>query len=133
MRRTRFKRRVEIPVTPLIDIVFLLLIYFLLTSHFVKQQTLKVDLPETSSRGEILEEVLTITITREGKFFVNRKEVALSSLEEELRKLVREKGPMRVHLEADRAAKVQWLLRAMEAAKEAGFKNIQLKTVRVSR
>ncbi len=132
MRRKRFKRKgVDIPFTPLIDIVFLLLIYFLLTSHFVEQQTLKVKLPETSLHGRALQqEILTITITKEGEFFINQRKVPTFHLKEELKKITKEKVISQVHLEADREAKVQWLIKAMEAAKEAGLKNILVKTLR---
>ncbi|NPA48611.1 MAG: biopolymer transporter ExbD [Thermodesulfobacteria bacterium] len=134
MRRKRLKGKgVEIPVTPLIDIVFLLLIYFLLTSHFVEQEAFKVRLPETTSRGQVVEEALTITITREGDFFVNQRKVSPALLEEELKRIAAERAISRVHLEADREARVQWLVRAMEAAKEAGLKNVLVKTVRVTR
>jgi len=132
-RKRRRENGIEIPVTPLIDIVFLLLIYFLLASHFVKQQTLKVNLPESNVRGAaVREEVLTVTITREGLFFVNGREVARKELAQVVREEAARTHARRAHLEADREAPVQLLVTAMDAVREAGLREVMVKTLGVS-
>ncbi len=135
MRRRKRRREngIEIPVTPLIDIVFLLLIYFLLASHFVKQQTLRVKLPESTVRGAaVKEEVLTVTITKEGRFLVNGKEVAQKELGQAVKEEAARTHARRAHLEADREASVQLLVTAMDAVREAGLKEVMVKTLGVS-
>jgi len=130
--RRRRKEGVEIPVTPLIDIVFLLLIYFLLTSHFVKIQALKVRLPENTTRAStVKEETLTITISKEGDFWINGKKIPRSELTEAIETEVSRIKARRIFLEADRRARVQLLVTAMDAARKAGIKEIAIKTLRV--
>ncbi len=132
-KKTRFPDKgFDFPFTPLIDIVFLLLIYFLLTSQFVEHEALKVNLPETSARGEIVREVITVTITKKGEFYLNRQKVSPNDLAAEIKKAAL-KGANQLHLEADRGAKVQWLVQAMEAAREAGLKKMFIKTVKTLR
>ncbi len=130
-RRTRLNNGVEIPITPLIDIVFLLLIYFLLTSHFVSQQTIKVDLPKSRERAQsINQKILTLSLTREGKIFLEGREVTKKDLKEKLLRY-QKRGIEKVIIEADKNARIQLLVDVMDMVKASGIKQIMLKTILV--
>ena len=131
-RSSRFDSGVDIPVTPLIDIVFLLLIYFLLTSHFIKHQAIRVDLPKSKLKAQkIKKEILSVTVTREGKIYLNGSEVPKGDLLARLTRFWKE-GRREVIIEADRESRVQLLVDVMDAVKRAGFEKIMLKTKQVS-
>ncbi len=128
-RRGGAQNEFEIPVTPLIDIVFLLLIYFLLASHFVHNQSLQVKLPESVAKATpIRKRHLTITITNNGHFILNGKEVALKDLTRAIKTECVEPGKTKCNIEADRQATVQMMVEAMDAAKLAGIKEVVVET-----
>ncbi len=132
MLRKRLRREEngpEIPMTPVIDIVFLLLIYFLLTSQFITQKALKVDLPKSETgKATKHEEVLTITITKDKKFLLNGQVIPEKRLFDEVKRLAKTIRPERVYIEADRHTEVQLLITAMDAARKAGLNRILIKT-----
>ncbi|MDP2105080.1 MAG: biopolymer transporter ExbD, partial [Desulfobulbaceae bacterium] len=66
----RRRRQFAIPLTPLIDIVFLLLIYFLLTSNFVTQQAIDIQLPQVTMETPAIEQLVVVTVDRDGNFYV---------------------------------------------------------------
>ncbi|OAG27769.1 ExbD/TolR family protein [Thermodesulfatator autotrophicus] len=128
-RRRHQDENLEVPMTPIIDIVFLLLIYFLLTSQLVKQKTLKVNLPQSETAvATQQEETITIGINREGDFFLNGKKLDMAQLKQELKRIAAEGGIKKVYVEADRDTKAQLLIDAMDAARKAGLKQILIKT-----
>ena len=64
--------RLEVNITPLIDVVFLLLIFFMVTTTFNQQAELRVDLPEASTEEQALDVIpIEITIDTTGTYFVN--------------------------------------------------------------
>lgn len=128
-RRGRLQNEFEIPVTPLIDIVFLLLIYFMLASHFVHNQALQVKLPESTGKAiPLRNRYITITITNNGHFLLNGKEVALKDLTRAIKANCVEPERAKCSIEADRRASVQMMVEAMDAAKLAGIKEVVVET-----
>ena len=81
----------HINLTPLVDVVFLLLLFFMLTSHFVKAPAIKIALPDSkTAEPEVRDEVI-ITITGDGTLFLDQDRVLLTglqyNLQEKLKKL----------------------------------------------
>lgn len=125
--KTRRRPTVTLPLTALIDIVFLLLIYFLLTSSFVNREGLKLDLPKAVS-GRAIKAPLTVYVDQKGEIHfqgrkMNRAEL-LRALAEELSKTSEKK----VEIEADRRAPLEAVVSAMDAARLAGAKTLSLAT-----
>ena len=86
------RRTSHVPnLTPLIDIVFLLLVFFMLTSHFVRDEVLNIDLPEADS-GEALDEPqqIEVIITETGEYSLNSQIVTLEVLEIQLIEALKE-------------------------------------------
>jgi biopolymer transport protein ExbD len=78
MRRKAF---VEINVVPFIDIVLVLLVIVLATASFIKQKSIKLDIPTASSKVALKEKSSTISIDLSGKYYFNKVEMSLKSLE----------------------------------------------------
>jgi biopolymer transport protein ExbD len=122
-----------VDLTPLIDVVFLLLIFFMVSTTFIRETQLKIDLPEAG--GELLEvdsEVIEITIDRRGDYSVNQRLLVNRELETLLRAL-REVGAQadpsrRVIITADADASHQSVVRAMDAAGRVGLSRVSITT-----
>ena len=128
----RVRREVEVNLTPLIDVVFLLLIFFMVSTTFTKETHLSIDLPEASSqsiRAADLE--IEILITQEGNFWING--VALINREQRtLRSAIDKvsKGDTAIPMviTADSATPHQSVVTAMDVAGQLGFSRLSIKT-----
>jgi len=131
-RRGRHEASVEL--TPLIDVVFLLLIFFMVSTTFIRETQLKIDLPEAAGElQEIEENVVEITVDRVGDYAVNDRLL----VNNEIRTLIRaleevlaapEGATSRLIITADANATHQSVVRAMDAAGKVGLNRISITT-----
>jgi len=131
----RFSRRyrhygVQIPLTSLIDIVFLLLIYFLLTTNFLVDEGLKVNLPEAKTFSDSLETELVIQLHKNGEIYLDQDIVSTANLLAQLRNAVASGVEPVVIVKADKTVIVDRVVAVMDLAKAAGVKTILLATQR---
>ncbi len=117
-------------LTPLIDVVFLLLLFFMLSSQLVEEPALRVRLPETTVTEAGRVQALTVTITSEGKVFLGARETVLKDLANAIRQAVETTGDAVVRIRADRDVSVQLLVSVVEQIKTAGVRNISIVTRR---
>ena len=75
-QRQRSRYQVQAPLTALIDIVFLLLIYFLLTTNFMVEEGIKIKLPQAKASAPQTEEVITVYVDQEGRAYLENQEVS---------------------------------------------------------
>lgn len=115
-------------MTPMIDLVFLLLIFFLLTSSYMLQTGIRVDLPKAKEVKTTVEQELTITITKEKDIFVNDEQVSLLGLEEVLVEKAKKLDHKRVVIKPDTNLDTGSLIKVMDIAKEAGFESFGIAT-----
>ena len=131
--RNKKHKPLEISLTPMIDVVFLLLIFFMVTTTFNKETVIKVQLPR--AEGQEAErydqaQVLMVTIDKEGQYFINEKALndrSLSSLTKELTVLSSNKK-MPLIINADANAPVQSAINVLDVASKIGFNNITFAT-----
>jgi biopolymer transport protein ExbD len=128
----RFRRRpryaVQVPLTSLIDIVFLLLVYFLLTTNFMVDEGIKIKLPHAKASAPQTEQEITVYVDREGKTFLANQQVAMAQLFEKLRSMIGGQGNRLVVIRADRAVVLDKAVRVMDMAKAAGAGRLCLAT-----
>lgn len=91
------------------DMVFLLLIFFLLTSNFVTPSALNINVPSSKAGGKVIPKI-SVSITKNRKYFVNEVEVPYSRLERELRAQLRNREDGVVVLQIDKDLPVQYLI-----------------------
>ncbi len=124
---------VDVNLTPLIDVVFLLLIFFMVSTSFDRYANLKVKLPEASNKAQQHTGApLVITIDAKGKFFVNQRQVVNTSLETlkaAIKQTVGDRKDMTVLLRADANTPHYAVVRAMDAAAQLGLVRISIATV----
>ncbi len=117
-----------VPMTPLVDIVFLLLIYFMLASNFVTEQQLVVDLPQSRHGTGVKHAPVILSITSDGSFFLNDRRVEGDQLEKALRGLSEVSRERAIEIRAERQVPVHFVVQAMDAAKGAHFTKVKVET-----
>ncbi|OPX40760.1 MAG: biopolymer transporter ExbD [Deltaproteobacteria bacterium] len=125
-RRERIK--VQVPLTPLIDIVFLLLIYFLLTTNFMVDEGIKVKLPQARAAAPQTEETITVYVDQQGRAFLGTEEVSIARLFDRLKEMIGGQQNKLVVIRADRAVILNKAVKVMDIAKAAGAGRLCLAT-----
>ncbi len=116
-------------LTPLIDIVFLLLIFFLLTSHFVKDESLDIVLPEAESATAFEDEdILEIIIDQDGGIIVNERHINPDKLDDILRQSLQGRNKKQVVLRGDQSVPLGLTVKVMDAARKAGAESLDIIT-----
>lgn len=126
--RKRERIKVQAPLTSLIDIVFLLLIYFLLTTNFMVEEGIKIKLPQAKAAAPQTEEVITVYVDQQGSAFVENQEVSLAKLFDRLKDMIRGQEDKLVVIRADRAVILNKAVKVMDIAKAAGAGRLCLAT-----
>lgn len=109
-------------LTPLIDVVFLLLIFFMVSTTFVSRSGLDLELPEAQSRTEQQpDDPIRIEVSADGAYTVNGEPVDAEGFRKALAEQAEEREEPRVVVAADRAARHGAVTRAMDAASQAGL------------
>jgi biopolymer transport protein ExbD len=124
----------EITVIPLIDVILVLLIFFMATATFDQNSRIKVQLPEASSEvTPSADNPLVLQIDAEGRYFVNNSEVVnsrIETLKSALEQLGGDPGKQSVVLRADARTQHQAVVTAMDALAQTGYRNLSIATVR---
>jgi len=118
----------EINVTPFVDVMLVLLIIFMVTAPMM-HQGIDVDLPETSTQPlRVTDEPLILTVKKDGRTFVGRKEIRPEDLKEKLAAIFEGRDSKELFLRADKAAPYGAVVKALAAAREAGAKKLGMVT-----
>lgn len=125
---------VDINLAPLIDVVFILLLFFVVTTTFNRETQLKVDLPEAVSGTppEVVTIPLEILVAVDGSFALNGRSLSKNDLSTLMEALRTESGgdqSLPVMLSADAKAPYQAVVTAMDAASKLGFAHLRITTV----
>ena len=118
-----------INLAPIVDVLFLLLIFFMVTSTFVEQPNIKLELPTTKYSEATRIEKTVLTISREGKLFLQDEPVERIDLMKSLRMIVLDTGETTLVLKADKWIPYGVVVDIMDDAKGAGFKRVIAPTV----
>ena len=124
---------IELNLTPLIDVVFLLLIFFMVSTTFEKQAKLKLQLPSASVEAIVQDQkTVIIGIDAKGHYFVNDRQLVNTSLETlkiALKKVTNGQKDMPVTLRADANTPHQAVVTAMDAASQLGLVKLSIATL----
>jgi len=116
----------EVDITPMLDVVFIMLIFFIVTASFVKESGLEISRPGAATatrkeRGNIL-----IAIGANDQIWMNRRQVDPRALRANIERMHAENPQGSVIIQADKDAKTGLLVKVMEAARSAGVKSVSL-------
>ena len=115
-------------ITPLVDIVFLLLIFFLLTAFFIKPEGLGVRLPQAHGAPLSGEEEIIVVVQADGGVVLSGVEVSLEELAEQVRKALTEAPSRPVVIKADRRVVLGKAVQVMDRVKKAGAQKLVIAT-----
>ncbi len=127
-RKKRPRYGVQMPLTSLIDIVFLLLVYFLLTTNFMVNEGIDVKLPRAKASRPQVQQEITVYVDAQGRAFLENREVALNELFKRLRGMIGGSPNRSVIVKADRAVVLNKAVAVMDTAKAAGAGRLVLAT-----
>lgn len=131
LRRAR-RADPEINLTSLIDVVLLLLIFFMVSTTFEREAEISIDLPEAGARAAPAEEpMLEVLIDAQGQYYVDGRAVAggqSTTLQRALREAAQDAEAPRVLISADRETPHQAVVTAMDAARQVGFLRLTFAT-----
>jgi biopolymer transport protein TolR len=117
----------DINVTPLVDVVLVLLIIFMVTAP-VLQSGIEVNVPKTRTVKEITEERLVISINKEQRVFLGNDPININEIKPRLREKIRDPQHQSVFLRADQDVPFGAFATVMDAVKQAGISNVSIVT-----
>ncbi len=132
----KFKKKkspeINLEITPLVDVIFLLLIFFVLSTQLIDLKTMSIDLPtiDKKTMSNLPEKRVKIEISREGEVLINNTildNFSIKTLNEELRAISPDIKTATISADSD--TKYQYLVTIMESLNRNGFKNIQINGV----
>jgi len=119
------RKRGMASLTPLIDVVFLLLIFFMLTTSFLQTQSLSVVTPAPSAADLPKDaRVVEIWLNGDGSIAIDGKPIERAALAQGLKEAIGERKDITVTILAERGSRTQALVAAVEAARQSGAKNV---------
>jgi len=118
----------HLDIAPLIDIVFLLLVFFMLTSTFIRPEAIELELPESSSANTVGTTPITVALNPTGELTLNGDLITLEELPTLIPPLLKQHSDAPVTLKSDAETQIQTLLKVMDEIRKAGSTNIALAT-----
>lgn len=118
----------EIDITPMLDVVFIMLIFFIVTASFVKESGIEVNRPEASTSVAKPRANILIAINEGGEIWINKRKVEESQVRANIERLHAENPQGTVVVQADEEAKTKTLVAVMDAARAAGVYDVSLAT-----
>ena len=121
------KELISINITPLIDIVFLLLVFFMLATSFIQKSTIEVNL----SSGETVQienqkNNVILILNKKGQVYLNNKLINISNIKNEIIKIIDNKPEHKILIKSHKKIAVQKVIRLIEEVRLAGTDNIKL-------
>ncbi|MEK7308707.1 MAG: biopolymer transporter ExbD [Nitrospirota bacterium] len=124
----RKKVSTQLNIAPLIDVVFQLLIFFALISHFATQPGIKITLPTATTAKLHPEEYIIVSITQDNNLYLNEEKIALDSLLDKLRLKIAEAKMKTVIIKADEKIDLGLAVKVMDIAKQAEAEGLVVST-----
>lgn len=122
----------DVNLTPMIDVVFLLLLFFMVSTSFIRESSLKVDLPEATGEAMVeQEDPVDIVIQADGQFLVNDEALPIinrETLTTVLKRIVGDRDNPHIIISADANAEYQHIVTAMDTAQQLGYTKLTLAT-----
>ena len=125
-RQDRRKSESEVNLTPMLDVVFIMLIFFIVTASFVKESGIEISRPGASTAVRKEKGNILIAISANDQIWMNRRQVDPRALRANIERAHAENPQGAVVIQADKEAKTGLLVQVMDAARSAGVKDISL-------
>lgn len=119
-----------IDMSPLIDCVFILLIFFIVTTVFVEETGVEVDKPQAASASDLEKNSILLAVTADNNVVYDKKSIGTAGVQGVVKPLVQQEPDIPVIIQPDKNARVEILVRVIDEAKLAGATKVNLATAR---
>lgn len=119
----------DISMTPMIDVIFQLLTFFMVTSTFIQTSTLNINLPEAKTSDSLSKEEQVITLYKDGQIMWNNLQISKNEIPKVLADLVKLDSDPTLTIEGDQDISYNMLIETMDQARLVGIRKISLATV----
>ncbi|NOR35281.1 MAG: biopolymer transporter ExbD [Woeseiaceae bacterium] len=118
----------EINLTPMLDVVFIMLIFFIVTASFIKEAGIQVERPDTTTADKQEDAAILIAISANNEIWIDRKETDPRAVRGMIERLHAENPKGSIVIQADEESTNEMLVIVMQAAKQAGVANVAIAT-----
>lgn len=116
----------EINITPMLDVVFIMLIFFIVTSTFVKETGIDVNRPQAATAVKKAKANILIAIDAHDNIWIDRRQIDIRSVRPNIERLHAENPQGSVVIQADKESKTDTLIQVMDASRQAGVYNVSI-------
>jgi biopolymer transport protein ExbD len=116
----------EIDMTPMLDVVFILLIFFIVTASFVKEAGIDVNRPEAATAVKKERANILVAISDKGDIWINKRKVDVRSVQANIERLKAENPQGTVVIQADKKSTTETLIKVMDSARAAGVYDVSI-------
>lgn len=125
-RATADEDESAIDITPMLDVVFIMLIFFIVTATFVKEAGIDVNRPDAATAIKQEKANILIAITDQNEIWIDRRRVDIRSVRPNIERLHAENPQGSVVIQADKDSKTETLIKVMDASRSAGVFNVAI-------
>ena len=133
MRRLSAHSQIEeesaIDLTPMLDVVFIMLIFFIVTANFVKEAGVEINRPEASTTQQVENASILIAVKDNGEVWMDRRRIDIRQVRANIERMRAENPNGAVVVQADSKATIDVAIKVLDAAREAGVYDAALSTV----
>ena len=115
-----------IDMTPMLDVVFIMLIFFIVTASFVKEAGIDVNRPEAATAVKKDRANILIAISDKGKIWINKRRIDVRAVQANIERLRAENPQGSVVIQADKKATTETLIKVMDASRAAGVYDVSI-------
>ena len=115
-----------IDMTPMLDVVFIMLIFFIVTASFVKEAGIDVNRPEAATAVKKDRANILIAISDKGEIWINKRRIDVRAVQANIERLRAENPQGSVVIQADKKATTETLIKVMDASRAAGFYDVSI-------
>ena len=131
----QFERRKRAPIhtniAPLVDVVFLLLLFFMVTSHIALEPSIDISLPQSKTSQHQESDTITLSISREGEIFIGEKQIALEEICGAVRAHLQGSDTKTIKIRTDKDIPVGTLIRVVDEVRLSGAHGLSILTERI--
>ena len=124
------KELISINITPLIDIVFLLLVFFMLATSFIQKSTIEINLSSGKTvKIDNAKNTAVVILNKKGLIYLNNKLIKVTNIRNEINNIVKKNPKYRILIKSHKKVPVQKVIRLIEEVRLAGTDNIKLENL----
>ena len=116
----------EINMTPMLDVVFIMLIFFIVTTSFVKESGVSVNRPTASTANVVQKGNIIVAIKADGEIWIDKRAVDLRAVRANIQRLHAQNPQSAVVIASDKDAKTGLLVKVMDQIRQAGVQNVSI-------